>query len=72
MRLAIVVSVALLAGCATKEQVWDKPGATEDGFYRDRAACQNQVFTQTANAFQGQVVFITCMQSRGWYSVDKR
>jgi hypothetical protein len=43
--------------------VWEKPGASDDDFYRMRANCVNRAGATPQ--------FIKCMQSDGWEQVSK-
>ncbi len=65
MRYLIVL--ILVAGCAVEGR-WDKRGATEDDFYRDRGTCFAQMESVPfASTNQKNNVFVGCMQGKGWY-----
>lgn len=77
--LFIILGVALIAvGCAKPN--WNKPGASQDEFGRDRYAClqssQQRVGAATVNKFgatatdemqTNNTLFSSCMNARGWH-----
>lgn len=65
-------TVALLAGCATTEEVWDKPGSSEASFYADKGQCNAQAFS-VSNPTLMQIAIIqnSCMQGKGWQLVTR-
>lgn len=67
MRYLIVL---LLAGCATKQGGWEKPGATNQEFMRDRGDCVSRAFVAPA-AYQQSAIITGCMQSKGWQWVER-
>jgi hypothetical protein len=67
MRYLIVL---LLAACAQTEKGWDKPGATEDEFYRDRGQCVAQAYA-APTAMQQTMIMAGCMQGKGWVWVER-
>lgn len=70
--MRIVLLVLLLAGCATTEHVWVKPGASDQDFYMDRGQCQAQAFgTPGMYTMQIALVFSACMQGKGWYTEER-
>lgn len=59
--------VALLAGCATTESVWVKPGSTQQSFNMDKGQCNAQAFSVPgAPLMQIALVQNSCMQGKGW------
>lgn len=60
----------LLAGCATKQGGWDKPGATEQDFHKDRGQCVAQAYA-APTTFQQSAIVIGCMQGKGWYWIER-
>lgn len=66
MRYAVMLF--LLAGCATTEGRWNKPGATNEGFHMDRGFCVAQMSSVSfAPPVQQATIFAGCMQGKGWY-----
>lgn len=67
--------VLLLAGCATPTQTyWEKPGASRADFNTDIGYCQAQAFGVPGamnNLLQVAAVQSSCMQGRGWYTVER-
>lgn len=64
--------VLLLVGCATTERVWERPGASQQDFFMDRGQCQAQSFGAPGlNTFQVALIFNSCMQGKGWYTVER-
>lgn len=61
--------VLLLAGCASTERFWERPGASQQDFYMDRGQCQAQAFGAPYGpaSLQAAMVFTGCMQGKGWY-----
>lgn len=75
MRLTAVVllSLVVVAGCAQKQYHWEKSGSTPDEFHRDRGQCMQATFsTPLATTMQQQAIFASCMQGKGWYSVESK
>lgn len=63
-----------LAGCASTQTYWTKPGATERDFAMDLGACRAQAFGvpgALSNVAQVALVQQTCMQGKGWYAVER-
>jgi hypothetical protein len=70
MRFVLVV---FLAGCASTERVWVKPGSTEQDFYMDKGQCQAQAFGAPGMyTMQVAMVYNACMRGRGWYMEERR
>lgn len=70
-RLLIVL---LLAGCATTEKVWVKDGASQQDFHADAGQCKAQAFGVPGamfNQMQVAIVYASCMQGKGWYTVER-
>lgn len=65
--------VLLLAGCATTERVWEKPGATQQEFAQDQGQCQAQGFGAPAGptSLQAAMMMNACMRGKGWYMVEQ-
>lgn len=62
----------LLAGCATTERYWVKPGSTPQEFYADEGQCKAQALGAPGMyTMQVAMVFNACMQGKGWY-VEER
>lgn len=71
MRLLFVL---LLAGCATKQTYWEKPGASTEDFHADMGVCRAQAFGVPGamnNLMQVAMVQNACMQGKGWYQVQR-
>jgi hypothetical protein len=64
-----IVSLAVcLAGCGTT--YWEKPGATTQDFYSDAGQCKAQAFSAPGMyAMQVAIIYNSCMQGKGWYTV---
>lgn len=71
-RAAALLLLLTLTACATQqtETVWHKPNSSQQEFLQDRSGCLGQGFT-APNAVQLAVAFNLCMQSRGWYRVER-
>lgn len=73
--VATVVTLAgcgALAGCATTESVWVKPGSTQEMFHQESGQCRAQAFSvPNAPAMQIALVYGSCMQGKGWYSEER-
>lgn len=68
MRMPLAIACAVLAGCATTETVWVKPGASQQDFYMDRGQCQAQAFGPgNVNLMQAAIIMSGCLQGKGWY-----
>lgn len=64
--------VLLLAGCATTEHVWDKPGASEQDWHMDRGACNAQAASHAPlGSVQWAVIFGSCMNGKGWQRIER-
>lgn len=71
MKIVLVVALVAIAGCASPEYRWEKSGASADEFHRDRGQCMQATFGMPfAGPMQQQMVFASCMQGKGWYSVE--
>lgn len=77
LTISLAAVAAVLSGCAAP--TWNKPGASQDEFARDRYACmqdsQQRVGTAAVNQFGGNasnsmqtngMLFNGCMNARGW------
>jgi hypothetical protein len=63
--------ILVLAGCAT-DGGWEKQGATPEQWHMDRGACIAQMESVSfADTYQRARLFAGCMQSRGWYWVER-
>lgn len=72
MRSTLLLTLLALAGCATTEQVWDKPGAGNREFSMDQGQCQAQAFgTPFATNMQVALVYNSCMRGKGWDLVER-
>jgi uncharacterized lipoprotein YajG len=72
---ALLVGLALLAGCATQQQqmVWYKPGSTPQTFNMDAGACKAQAFSVPGMPLmQVAIVYNQCMYGRGWDQMPAR
>lgn len=60
-----------LAGCATQEYYFGKPGASTDEFQRDKTTCEDATFT-AGNVLSGKYVELrnACMLNKGWKQMD--
>lgn len=66
--------VLLLAGCATTQTYWEKPGASQSDFQVDMGQCRAQAFGVPGamnNLMQVAMVQSACMQGKGWYTVER-
>lgn len=64
--------VLLLAGCASRQLLWEKPGASQQDFEMDRGQCQAQAFGAPGMyAVQVAMIYNACMRGRGWYQVEQ-
>jgi hypothetical protein len=58
----------ILAGCATQQFVWTKPGGSEADFYQDSGQCRAQAFGVSGVSLpQAVLVFENCLAGKGWY-----
>lgn len=72
-RLLILAAITLLGACASKQYRWEKAGATQDDFHRDRGQCMQATFsTPLAGSMQQQMIYASCMNGKGWYNVEVR
>lgn len=72
MRYLLVLLI--VTGCATKQTYWEKPGASNEEFNRDMGTCRAQAFGvpgATNNLMQVAIVQSTCMNGKGWYTVER-
>lgn len=70
-RIACLVSLALVAGCAPMK--WTKPDADLSQVERDEAQCDYEVDLHTQNAkgynpFASRALMAECMRARGYVS----
>lgn len=71
--LISAVAAALLAGCASQETAWNKPGATQDQFNMDQGQCHAQAFSVPgASNMQIALVHNSCMRGKGYQLEPKR
>lgn len=69
--LPLAAAAFLLAGCASTQQVWDNPGASERDFYMAAGRCRAQAESLTfAPPVQRAGVYAGCMNGEGWFLVD--
>lgn len=73
MRLFVLPLICILAGCAPT--VWDKMGATQEGFARDSYECEKDVRqsyfgTGLAAALSQKDFYNRCMMVRGYHMVS--
>lgn len=67
-----IALLLILAGCASKQFLWEKPGASGQEFEMDRGQCQAQAFsTPGMYTMQIALVYNSCMRGRGWYQVEQ-
>jgi hypothetical protein len=67
-----MLTLLMLAGCATTETVWVKPGATNEAFYQDQGQCRAQAFGAPGMyTMQVAMIYSSCMQGRGWYTEER-
>ena len=63
----ILLAVAVLAGCAQKQTIWEHPEASQQKYDMDRGQCQSQAFSvPLASTMQQFMVFASCMRGKGW------
>lgn len=68
----LIISVGLTA-CATKQFHWEKPGSSNQEFNMDAGQCRAQAFSvPNAPAMQIAIVYSSCMNGKGWYSVEDK
>jgi hypothetical protein len=70
---ALVCAVTLLAGCATKQWIYDKPGVTPAKLDHDMAVCRKesndpQIIALPGTPRSDRTIFNRCMERKG-YSV---
>lgn len=71
MKITLILAAALLAGCASPKYQWMKDGSTAQDFHQDRGQCMQAMFsTPLIGAMQQQAIYASCMQGKGWYSVE--
>lgn len=62
----------LMAGCATKQSYWEKPGTSEQDFRADMGFCRAQAFgVASGNLMQVAIVQRSCMEGKGWELVER-
>ena len=68
----LLAAVLALAGCATKQGGWEKPGATAENWHMDRGECIARMESVPfAPPIQKASVFAGCMQGKGWYWIER-
>lgn len=68
MKKPFAALAILLAGCATTQSTWNKPGSSAQDFYQDDGQCKAQAFSvATGNMMQIAIVHNSCMRGKGWY-----
>jgi hypothetical protein len=76
MRVAALVLVAALCGCASESDqqwVWYKKGATQDDFDTDHGYCTAQAFGNgNVSVLQAAIVQNACLKGKGWRQVPAR
>lgn len=71
MKKILLVATLLVAGCATTETVWVKPGSSNQDFYIDSSQCKAQgASVPMVSMFQLVMVYQNCMGGKGWYLQD--
>ena len=68
---ALVVGVGLLVGCAAKEWVYEKPGATPAKLDHDMGLCRKeandpQMITLPGSPRVDRTIFNRCMERKGY------
>jgi hypothetical protein len=68
---ALVCVVTLLAGCATKQWIYDKPGVTPARLDHDMAVCRKESNDPQIVALPGtprsdRAIFNRCMERKGY------
>lgn len=72
MRRTTICLAVLIQGCATTQGGWERPDATDQMWHMDRGSCIVQMESVPfAGAYQKANVFAGCMQSKGWYWVER-
>lgn len=70
-KIAMLAGAVAIAGCATPEYRWEKPGGTADEFHRDRGQClQAMSSVPLATTNDKMMIYSSCLQGKGWYSVE--
>jgi hypothetical protein len=68
-RLILLAAALALAGCATTEMVWKKPGASEQDLKTDTDGCRSQAYAaqgMTSDPQRLMIVYTNCMEGKGW------
>ena len=70
MRMTVLLAL-LLAGCASLESGWTKPGSTKQQFKADDSFCEAQGYERAnvINIMHYSVVYAACMGDKGWTAV---
>lgn len=65
----VLMSLVMLAGCATSSSHWAKEGASDADFRADMGYCRAQAFGvpgAMTNLLQVAMVQRSCMEAKGW------
>lgn len=67
MRIGAIALACLLVGCATRQEVWDKPRTGQAQFDRDFKQCEYEA-SLSGNALLAGTDEMrrNCLQARGW------
>ena len=66
MRALFIAVALILGGCAAAQPMrWEKPGATQEAFMRDRFVCLQQTPLDRAGNYN-TTLFAACMGTRGY------
>jgi hypothetical protein len=64
-RIMRYLIVLLLAGCATADYVWYKPGATAQALEDDQRECETRAIGWTSRAVRKSAL-ANCMREKAW------
>jgi hypothetical protein len=65
MVYAIILLALVLGGCGGHMH-FNKPGATQADFDRDRTECQNPPGLRLSNPIVKREEWVACLQAKGW------
>jgi len=70
MKVAAALTLAALSACRSapplRPPTWEKPGATEQMWRRDRGFCDAQASGSPVGPTQQLLVFNGCLEGKGW------
>ncbi|MEO8443190.1 MAG: hypothetical protein ABI547_11925 [Betaproteobacteria bacterium] len=67
MRIAVLF-IVVLAGCASMDPQWTKPGSKSQDFTVDDTQCEAQALaaSNAINTLHTRVNYLGCMKAKGW------